>query len=104
MLHRSLTLLTLLALLALSLTARAQSSRHFTFHYGFTVKDVPANSQIRVWFPLAHSDHDQDVRVLSKNGDLKLRRTEEQEYGNAVLFAEDAKAPSPTTNSPSTTT
>jgi len=89
MLHRSLTLL---ALLALSLTARAQSNRHFTFHYGFTVKDVPANSQIRVWFPLAHSDHYQDVKVLSKDGDLKLRRTEEQEYGNAVLFAEDSKA------------
>ena len=89
MLRRSLILFTFLSL---ALACHAQNERHFNFHYGFTVKNVPAGSQVRVWFPLAHSDHSQDVRVVQKDGDLKLRETEEQEYGNVVLFAEDAKA------------
>jgi transglutaminase-like putative cysteine protease len=89
MLRRSLALL---AVLALSLAAQAQKERHFAFHYAFTVKNVPAGSQVRVWFPLAHTDAYQDVHVLSKDGDLKLRQTEEPEYGSALLYAEDGKA------------
>ncbi|MGC2193728.1 MAG: transglutaminase domain-containing protein [Terriglobales bacterium] len=89
MLRRSLTLLNLLIL---SLAARAQSERHFTFHYAFTVKNVPAGQPVRIWFPLAHPDAYQSVTILAKDGDLKLRQTEDSEYGNAILFAEDAKS------------
>jgi hypothetical protein len=83
---------TLLVVLALTLAARAQSERHFTFHYSFTVKNLPAGSQVRVWMPLAHSDLYQSVTVLKKEADLKLRQTEEPEYGNILLYAEDAKS------------
>jgi transglutaminase-like putative cysteine protease len=89
MLSRSLTLF---AVVTLALAAAAQDQRHFAFHYGFTVKNVPPGSQVRVWFPLAHSDPYQDVTIRTKDGDLKFRQTEEQEYGNALLFAEDAKS------------
>jgi hypothetical protein len=84
--------LSLLAALALSLAAHAQKERHFGFHYAFTVKNVPAGSQVRIWFPQAHSDAYQSITVLAKDGDLKLRSTEDPEYGNALLFAEDAKS------------
>ena len=89
MLRRSLTLF---AIVALPLAAHAQKERHFTFHYAFTVKDVPAGKQVRVWFPLAHSDASQNVAVLSKDGDLNLRQTEEAEYGNVLFYAEDEKS------------
>lgn len=89
MLRRSVSLL---AALALSLAAHAQKERHFAFHYAFTVKNVPAGSQVRIWFPQAHSDAYQSITVLAKDGDLKLRSTEDPEYGNALLFAEDAKS------------
>jgi len=89
MLRRSLTLF---AVFALTLTTRAQSQRHFTFHYSFTVKNVPAGSQVRIWMPLAHSDPYQSVTLLKKEADLKLRQTEEPEYGNTILYAEVAKS------------
>ena len=74
-----------------SLTA-AQSSRHFTFHYGFTVKNVPAGEPVRVWFPQAHSDPYQGVRVISAKGDLELKKTHESRFGNEMYYAETGKA------------
>lgn len=38
-------------LFALTLPAFAQESRHFTFHYAFTVKNLPAGKKVRVWIP-----------------------------------------------------
>ncbi len=72
--------------------ASAQTTRHFTFHYGFTVKDVPAGEKVRVWFPAAHSDEFQEVKVLSENGDLKLKKTHESRFGNEMYYAESSKA------------
>lgn len=71
--------------------AAAQSSRHFTFHYAFTVKDVPEGQKIRVWFPIAHSDDFQDVKIISAKGDLPLKRTKESRYGNEIYYAENPK-------------
>jgi transglutaminase-like putative cysteine protease len=86
-----------LALWAVSVTllatlCAAQSVRHFTFHYGFTVRDVPAGQRLRIWFPLAHSDDFQDVRVTSASGDLQLKKTRESRFGNEMYFAESLKA------------
>ncbi len=66
--------------------------RHFTFHYGFTVKNVSPGERVRVWIPLAHSDAWQDVKVTSKSGDLALKQVRQPEYGNEVLYAEAPKA------------
>ncbi|HZE28357.1 MAG TPA: transglutaminase domain-containing protein [Terriglobales bacterium] len=84
--------LTVFAILAVSLTAQAQKERHLAFHYAFTVKDVPAGKEVRVWFPLAQSDTHQDVAVLGKEGDLKLRQAEESEYDNLLFYAEEKKS------------
>src|SRR5580700_4195411 len=83
-----------LALLALSLFASAQETRHFTFHYAFTVKNVPAGEKLRVWIPAAHSDNSQEVKVISASGDLPLKKTHESRYGNEMYYAESkAKQP-----------
>lgn len=88
---RKLSLVAVIALLFVGV-ASAQSSRHFTFHYAFTVKNVPAGQEVRVWFPAAHSDAFQEVRVLSATGGLKLRKTREPKFGNEIYYAEASKA------------
>src|SRR5437867_1574470 len=70
----------------------AQSSRHFTFHYAFTVKNVTPGQRVRVWFPAAHSDAYQDVKVVSATGDLTLKRTKESRFGNEIYYAESPKS------------
>ena len=69
-------------------TAQEPHQRRFAFHYAFTIKDVPAGKELHVWIPLAHADAFQDVQVVSKTGDLKLRKMPDDEYGNVVLYAE----------------
>ena len=85
-------LLVLSSLPALGQPALAQKERHFNFHYTFTVKNVSPGERVRVWIPLAHSDAFQDVKIVSRNGDLPLKQVHQPEYGNEVLYAEAAKA------------
>lgn len=87
MLRRSLLALLLFS----SLPALAQKERHFTFHYAFTVKNPSPGDRVRAWIPLAHSDAFQDVKVVSRNGDLPLQQVHQPEYGNEVLYAETSK-------------
>lgn len=81
--------------LMLTLTAFAQESRHFTFHYAFTVKNVPTGKKVRIWIPAAHSDAYQEVKVVSAKGDLALKNRSESKYGNEIYFAESASAVQP---------
>src|SRR5256885_9348657 len=78
--------------LAFQFLASAQTTKHFTFHYAFTVKDVPAGQRVRVWFPTAHSDEYQHVRVVSAKGDLSLKKTREPRFGNEIYSADVSKA------------
>ena len=87
-------ILTTLALLLAALPAPAQNpkQRHFLFQYSFTVKNVAPGQRVRVWIPLAHSDPYQQVGVIAQKGDLELKRTQEHEYNNPMLYAEVGKA------------
>jgi len=83
----------LVLLLMLSpLSALAQKERHFNFHYTFTVKNVIPGERVRVWIPLAHEDAFQDVKVVSRAGDLPLKQVHQPEYGNELLYAEATRA------------
>ena len=81
-----------LTIFALSVCAFAQESRHFTFHYAFTVKNLPANKTVHIWIPEAKSDAFQEVKVISVKSDLPLKRTHESKYGNEIYFAESKSA------------
>ena len=83
------------SLLVFATIAAAQETRHFTFHYGFTVKDVSAGEKVRIWIPQAHSDAFQVVKVASATGDLPLKKTHESKYGNEMYYAEASKAKRP---------
>jgi transglutaminase-like putative cysteine protease len=78
-------------ILAFHCLATAQSTRHFTFHYSFTVQNVPAAEPVHIWFPAAHSDDYQQVRVLSAKGDLPLKKTHESRFGNQIYYAASSK-------------
>ena len=80
-------------MLAFAAMASAQSQRHFIFHYDFAVRSVDAGKQLRVWIPLAHSDQFQTVKVTKINGDVQLKKTHENRFGNQMLYA---SAPSST--------
>jgi transglutaminase-like putative cysteine protease len=82
-------------LFVFALTSSAQESRHFTFHYGFTVKNLPAGKKVRIWIPAAQSDAYQDVKIVAARGDLPLKKTRESKFGNEIYFAETASATQP---------
>ena len=52
----------------------AQDARHFTFHYAFTVRNLPAEKKVRIWIPAAQSDAYQEVEIVSVQGDLPLKK------------------------------
>ncbi len=79
----------------LALPSFTQESRHFTFHYAFTVKNLPQGKRIRIWIPAAQSDTFQEVKVASAKGDLPLKKTRESKFGDEIYFAEVHKAAQP---------
>ena len=81
--------------LAFTVSALAQDSRHFTFHYTFSVRNLPAGKRVRIWIPAAESDANQEVKVVSAKGDLPLKTTRESKYGNQLYFAETSSASQP---------
>ncbi len=92
---RKVPLLLSLLPLVYAAIASAQTTRHFTFHYSFTVKDVPAGEKVRIWIPEAHSDEFQTVKAISATGDLPLTKTHESKDGNEMYYAEASKAKQP---------
>src|SRR5580700_11614735 len=92
---RKVLFLVALSLLARATPASAQETRHFTFHYSFTMKDLPAGEKLRIWIPQAHSDAFQIVQVVSATGDLPLKKTHESKFGNEMYYAEASKAKQP---------
>ena len=89
---RKLLCISIVWLLISSAALTAQSSRSFTFHYAFAVKNVPQGQKIRVWFPAAHSDDFQDIKVTSVKGDLPLKRTKESRFGNEIYYAQTSNS------------
>ena len=82
-------------LLAFAVSTLAQDSRHFTFHYAFTVKNLPAGKKVRIWIPAARSDASQEIKIVSAKGDLPVNKTHESKYGNDIYFAETSGATQP---------
>jgi transglutaminase-like putative cysteine protease len=77
------------------LVSVAQDSRHFTFHYGFTVKNLPAGKKVRIWIPAAQSDAYQEVKIVAAKGDLPLKKSRESKFGDEIYFAETGSATQP---------
>lgn len=83
------------AALCQSSPSQAPKTRHFTFDYSFTVRVTDPGKPLDIWFPMAHSDQYQQVKIISRKGDLPLKETSEPEYGNRMFYARTAKADRP---------
>lgn len=82
--------------LLFTLCALAQSkSRHFELNYSFSVRVTDPGKPLDIWFPIAHSDQFQQVKITFKSGDLPLQETSEPEYGNKMFYAHTDKADRP---------
>jgi transglutaminase-like putative cysteine protease len=88
------SLLLAVFLLAATASVQAQESRHFTFHYAFTVRNLSAGKKVRIWIPAAQSDAYQEVKIVSAQGNLPLKLSTESKYGNQIYYAETSSAPS----------
>ncbi|HEU4414417.1 MAG TPA: transglutaminase-like domain-containing protein [Candidatus Angelobacter sp.] len=79
--------------LSFSLCAFGQSKpRHFELDYSFSVRITDPGKTLDVWFPMPKSDDYQQVRIISRSGDLPLQETTEPEYGNTMFYAHADKA------------
>ncbi len=85
-------LVIVLSSIAATAPPQALKSRHFTFDYSFTVRITDPGKPLDAWFPIAHSDAFQQVRIISVNADLPLRQTSEAEYGNRMFYAHTDRA------------
>ncbi len=85
-------LLSILFLLLSIATYCQPKSRHFVFDYSFTVRNTDPGKPLQIWFPMAASDRFQQVRIISKSGDLPLQQTREPEFGNQMFYAHTDKA------------
>jgi transglutaminase-like putative cysteine protease len=56
---------------------------------------VPTGERLQVWIPAARSDDFQEVKVISANGDSKLKKTHESRFGNEMYYAEVSKVTQP---------
>ena len=81
----------LFVILILAPVSFAQSVRHFSFHYAFTVKNLSPGESVRIWMPIAQSDAYQDIKVISAKGDLPLKKTHESEFGDEMYYADASR-------------
>ena len=67
------------------------ASRAFRFVYGATLTDLEPGAEVRVWLPMATSNHEQDVNLESVDLPASFQETKEKKFGNTVIYLE-AKA------------
>ncbi len=63
-------------------------SRAFEFKYGATVSGIPKDATVRVWFPVAETNEQQQVNLIESStpGEIQLNR--DSRYGNRIGFFE----------------
>ena len=64
------------------------NSRSFEFNYGAAISGVPANSKVRVWFPIAESNQHQSVSLTNSSTPSELQLNRDSKYGNQMGYFE----------------
>ena len=66
----------------------ADNSRSFALAYGATLTDLPANSNVRVWFPIAESNPQQSVELTHVSTPTEMQTNREAANQNQIGFFE----------------
>jgi transglutaminase-like putative cysteine protease len=62
--------------------------RKFRFIYGATIQELPADTPVRIWLPLARESHEQRVEIESIEIPASYQLLSERNYGNPILYFE----------------
>ena len=68
--------------------ADSKSSRSFAFNYGATILDVPTDATVRVWYPIAQSNGQQEVSLAEKNTPTEMQINRDEKYDNQIGYFE----------------
>ena len=63
-------------------------SRAFRFVYGATLTDIKPGAKVRVWLPMATSNHEQDVDLESTSLPAAFQETKEAKFGSSIIYFE----------------
>src|SRR5262249_27429645 len=66
----------------------APRARTFLFTYSATVTGLPVDKAARIWTPVAPSNEEQQVKMVSKDLPAEEQIGTEPTYGNQVLYVE----------------
>lgn len=70
-------------------TQKPIPSRAFDFTYSVSLPNLPKDARVvRIWIPVATSDHHQTVKLLKSSGTVPLQFTQGHEYGDRMAYAE----------------
>lgn len=62
--------------------------RTFKFVYGAALTDLEPGTSVKVWLPVATSNHEQQVELVSTNLPAEFQRTREKKFGNELIYFE----------------
>ena len=68
--------------------AYAAKTRAFKFTYGAVLQNIEPGKPVKVWLPVATTNHDQDVELLQVNVGVDYQETVESRFGNRLIFFE----------------
>ncbi len=79
--------------ITLAMAASAQesgqpASRRFEFSYGFKISDLPDQSNVQVWLPIAQSNQEQDVELRETVSPVPLQFHNERRYRNRIGYCQ----------------
>lgn len=63
-------------------------SRTFQFVYGATLTELEPGKKVKVWIPVATSNHDQKAEIVDSNLPDDHQRTTEEKFGNSLIYFE----------------
>ena len=67
---------------------REPQTRSFKFYYHASIADLSPGARARVWIPLAANNAEQSIEVNRIKVPAESQQTEEQRFGNSVLYFE----------------
>ena len=73
---------------ATSSVAAGGKTRAFKFTYGAVLQNIKPGKRVKVWLPVAPTNHDQDVKLLQVDVGGEYQETLEKRYGNKLIFFE----------------
>ncbi len=63
-------------------------SRSFKFVYGASLTELEPGTKVRVWLPVATSNHDQQVELIDTYLPATHQMTQEKKFGNQLIYFE----------------